>query len=64
MTKTVKLKNIGSENLAFAGIPLIEPDETFEVSAEQAEVLLKNVSVKMVEDEKKSSKSFKAVESE
>lgn len=63
MANTVKLKNIGSEDLAFAGIPLIKPEETFEVTAEQAAILLKNDSVKMVED-KKSEKSFKAVESE
>lgn len=60
-TKTVKLKNVGSEALAFAGVPMIKPNETIEVSAEQAEILLKNESVQMVED-KKSEKSFKGVE--
>lgn len=63
MTKTVKLKNVWSEDLAFAGIPLIKSNETFEVSQEQAEILLKNDSVKMIED-RKSEKSFKGVESE
>lgn len=63
MTKTVKLKNIGLEDLAFAGTPLIKANETFEVSSDQAEILLKNSSVKMVED-KKSEKSFKAVDPE
>lgn len=60
--KKVTLKNIGSEPLAFAGFPLIEASATFEVSEEQAEILLKNRSLKMIEDKKE--KSFKAVESE
>lgn len=59
----VKLKNIGSEDLAFAGIPLIKPNETFEVSEQEAQVLLKNDSVKLAKD-KESEKSFKGVETE
>ena len=61
---TVKLKNVGSEALAFAGIPLIQPDETFEISEDQAKILLRNESIQLVASEKKTTaeKSFKGVE--
>lgn len=61
--KTVTLKNTGSEPLAFAGLPLIQPNATFEVTEEQSAYLLKNDSVKLAASEKKTvEKSFTAVE--
>lgn len=69
MSKTVTIKNISSEPLAFTGFPMIEPEGTIEVSEKEAELLLLNSSVQLVEKETKASAkisskdaSFKGVE--
>lgn len=67
MSKKVKITNIGSEPLAFTGYPMLAPGAELEVSKEEAEILLLNDSVKMVEAEtsaknSKKDASFKGVE--
>lgn len=62
--KTVQIKNIGNEPLAFTWFPVIEPGQTIEVTKEQSQKLLLNESVQLIESEKKqkTAESFKAVE--
>lgn len=62
--KTVQIKNIGNEPLAFTWFPVIEPGQTIEVTKEQSQKLLLNESVQLIESEKKqkAAESFKAVE--
>jgi len=50
MSKTITLKNIGTEDLAFAGFPLIPSGKTIEVSEADAVILLRNDN--MQEDKK------------
>lgn len=64
MSKTVTLQNIGNEPLAFAGIPLIQPKATFEVSEEQAVILLRNENVQQVQKTSKTSKATEKTDSE
>lgn len=49
MSKTVKLKNDSKEALAFAGFPLIQPNQVFEATEQDAEILLRNSNVKLAD---------------
>jgi len=64
MSKTVKLKNDSNENLAFAGFPMIGPNQTFEATEQDAEILLRNSNVKLAEPakEEKSERKVRGVE--
>jgi len=60
----VTIKNISEEAVAFAGYPAIAPGSTLDVTQEEADVLLLNDSMKLVEKGGKRSGSFKATEVE
>lgn len=49
MTKKIKIKNVSDERQAVVWIPSFEAGEVKEVEAEQAELLLHNVSFQAVE---------------
>jgi hypothetical protein len=57
-----KIKNVGSEPLAFTGFPMLQPGDELEVTKEQAELLVLNDSIEIVG--KKKNASFKGVEEE
>lgn len=64
MSKTVKLKNDSNEALAFAGFPLIQPNQVFEATEQDASILLRNSNVKLAEPakEEKSERRVRGVE--
>jgi hypothetical protein len=45
----VKIKNIGKQDLAFTGFPVIKPGETIDVSVQEAEILKLNDDVQVIE---------------